>query len=90
LILLTISFYEDGGWRMVAEWLVDSTNKKNWPLAGVILDLLNTSHLTLDLLQHHELIMVKQVKYIAGSCANESKYCNFIYVKFYPIDHMLI
>ena len=69
-----LRFYEQGGWRMVSDWLADAINKSNWPLTKFVLEILNMSPISLDRLQLFDSNMVKQVKVLASSCPDDGEF----------------
>ncbi|XP_042226076.1 serine/threonine-protein phosphatase 1 regulatory subunit 10-like isoform X2 [Homarus americanus] len=46
-------FYEEGGWELVGLWLQEAVNSKNWPLATQVLNLLETSPMTVARLKRN-------------------------------------
>lgn len=46
-------FYEEGGWELVGLWLQESVGAKNWPLATQVLQLLESSPMTVTRLKRY-------------------------------------
>ncbi|ROT74340.1 Serine/threonine-protein phosphatase 1 regulatory subunit 10 [Penaeus vannamei] len=63
------AFYEEGGWELVGAWLQEAVSSKNWPLAGQVLTLLDTSPMTVTRLKRTT--TPKLVKELSRDCPSE-------------------